>query len=107
MQSSKERAVFVSQPNERIYFLLERQIDPDPHRPGAVGGVNSFVRSLHQSWTTASDDVAADCGKLFCNSFRFFVSNRTGLRSRRSKNRHAITVASRRPQASQIIDDIP
>src|ERR1700752_2364241 len=107
MQPSKERAVFVSKLDERIHLLLERKIHADADGMCFTREIDALVCSLHQSWTTAGNDVATHFRQRLRDPFRFFISNRSRLRSRGSEYGHAIAIPPRRLQARQVVNHVP
>src|SRR4030095_13795721 len=59
VETGEECAMLEGQPDKRIYFLFERQIDAYTQRLLSLAGrPRSFVRRLHKSGTAAGDDVA-------------------------------------------------
>ena len=47
--------------DERVHVLLERLVNPDSDAPRPLAFLrrpSAFVGGLHQTWTTARDDVA-------------------------------------------------
>src|SRR5262249_38623816 len=67
----------------------------------------AFIGGLHQPRAAAGDDVAVHVGEPGGRALRFLVPERSGLKPRRSEDRHAIAVAPRRPQPSEVVDDVP
>src|SRR5688572_16198952 len=107
MQSGKERTVLECEFYKRIHLLLERQVHSDTNGPGSAGSFDTFIRSLHQTWAAAGDDVASHFRQCFRNTLCFFVGESSGLCTGRAENRHAIAVAYRRLEAGQVVNDVP
>src|SRR6185369_4827754 len=93
--------------DEWVYLLLEWKIHADTHRFGFTGEIDTSVCGLHQSGPATGDDVATHFRQRVRSAFRFLVSNRSRLRSRRTENRHPIAISSRWLQAREVVNDVP
>src|SRR6516225_1604563 len=97
--------------------IFEEQIEADMQRETltAVGLENSahplgslrrpraFIRSLHQTRTAASDDVAVHRAQGRAHLLDLVINPVPWLGARRPEYSHAIALASRRTQAGQVV----
>src|SRR5262249_37431657 len=102
--------MFVRLAHERVDFLFEWQLDTNSYGTLETFGLNrvcTFVRSLHQAGTTATDDIATHL-RQFGSEFLHRVISRSGrLKSCGSENGHAIILSCRATETRQLINDLP
>ena len=73
------------------------------HPLGSLRRPCAFIRSLHQTRTAASDDVAVHRAQGRAHLLDLIINPVPWLGARRPEYSHAIALASRRTQAGQVV----
>jgi hypothetical protein len=96
--------------DERVYVLVEWQINTDTHAAFARLGSsqpNSLIGRLHQSWPSARNDATAHDSQFFREITNRTINPVIPRDSRGAKDRDSELESSGRPEPRQIVDDLP
>src|SRR5262249_37674823 len=72
-----------------------------------IDGSSALIGRLHESWTTAGDDVAAQVGRARRHALDLVVDERPRPRPRGTEDRYPIALTLGGTQPREVVDNIP